>query len=244
MFNWWTFIFQIINFAVVAFLLYRLLFKPVKEIIQKRQEKLQEEKDALEKEKSTIEEIKKELDERLNKLEELRKSMLEEARAEAQLERKRLLEETSKEIESKWKGFEKQLEEKRIKLEEEIKKDAIELTKELSTGLLGSLWNELLDENSVRKTLQEIKSLSTDEIKEILTGYKDCIVEVSSASELSEQIKKEITDTIESVFGCHTSISYRVAPECIGGLLLRINGRVFDGTVTGNIQRATEALEI
>ncbi len=244
MFNWWTFIFQIINFAVVAFLLYRLLFKPVKEIILKRQEKLQAEKDALEKEKSTIAELKRQLYERLNKLDELKKSMIEETRAEALLERQRILEETSKEIEAKWRAFEKQLEEKRIKLEEELKKDAIELTRELSTGLLNSVWNEQLNESFIRKTLQDIQSLETKEIEEILIGSNNCVVEVSSASVLKEQIKKEISETVEAVFRCQAKISYRVIPEYIGGISIRINSRVFDGTILGNIQRATEALEI
>ncbi len=243
MFNWWTFVFQIINFAVVAFLLYRLLFKPVKEIILKRQEKVQTEKDALEKEKVKIAELKRELDERLNKLDELKKSIVEDARAEALLERQRILEETSREIESKWKGIEKQLEDRRKTLQEKIKKDAIELTKKLSGGLLSSLWNEKLNESFINRTLMEIKSLNREAAEEILSGYKDCVVEVISASELDEQIKQDISETVNHVFGCQADITYKIAPEYIGGVAIRVNSRIFDGTVLGNIERAIEALE-
>ncbi|RMG68496.1 MAG: hypothetical protein D6710_10080 [Nitrospirae bacterium] len=242
MFNWWTFVFQIINFAVVAYLLYRLLFKPVREIILKRQEKLSSERDTLEKEKNRIIELKRELDEKLNKLDELKKTMIEETRAEAQLERKRILEETSKEIEAKWKGLEKQLEERRKKLQEELKKEAIELAGELSKGLLTSLWNEGLNESLINRTLGEIKSLNSEAIEEILAGYKGCAVEVVSASELSEQIKRGITETLNHVFSCQTDITYRVVPEYIGGVAIRVNSRVFDGTVLGNITRALETL--
>ena len=243
MFNWWTFVFQIINFAVVAFLLYRLLFRPVKEIILKRQEKVQAEKDALEKEKVKIAELRRELDERLNKLNELKKSIVEDARAEALLERQRILEETSREIESKWKGIEKQLEDSKKTLQEEIKKEAIELTKKLSKGLLSSLWNEKLNESFISRTLMEIKSLNRKAVEEILSGYKDCAVEVISASELDEQIKQDISETVNHVFGCQADIRYKIAPEYIGGVAIRVNSRVFDGTVLGNIERAIEALE-
>ena len=41
MFNWWTFLFQTINFLVVLYILYRLFFKPLKNIIQTREESLQ-----------------------------------------------------------------------------------------------------------------------------------------------------------------------------------------------------------
>ena len=38
MFNWWSFAFGVINFFIVLFILYRLLFKPIKRVIQEREE--------------------------------------------------------------------------------------------------------------------------------------------------------------------------------------------------------------
>ncbi len=235
--------FQIVNFAVVVYLLYRLLFRPVKEIILKRQETLKNERETLSKEKNAIATLKKELDEKLTRLDELKKTIIEETRAEAEMERQRILEETSKEIEAKWEGLERQIEEKRKTLQETLRMEAIELTRELSKNLLHTLWDEQLNERLVKKTIAEIGSLDKREVQAILSGYEGCVVEVSSASELKEDIKRDIYESITHLFGCSPDIKYQVAPEYIGGIAVRINSRVFDGTVLGNIERATDALK-
>ncbi len=235
--------FQIVNFAIVVYLLYRLLFRPVKEIILKRQETLKNERETLSKEKNAIATLKKELDEKLTRLDELKKTIIEETRAEAEMERQRILEETSKEIEAKWEGLERQIEEKRKTLQETLRMEAIELTRELSKNLLHTLWDEQLNERLVKKTIAEIGSLDKREVQAILSGYEGCVVEVSSASELKEDIKRDIYESITHLFGCSPDIKYQVAPEYIGGIAVRINSRVFDGTVLGNIERATDALK-
>ena len=37
-FNWWTFLFEALNFVVLAYVLHRLLYRPLREAIEKRRE--------------------------------------------------------------------------------------------------------------------------------------------------------------------------------------------------------------
>ncbi|HHN65335.1 MAG TPA: hypothetical protein ENK09_08260, partial [Nitrospirae bacterium] len=68
MFNWWTFFFQIINFVVVVYILYRVLFRPVRDMILKRRTEIERSRADIEKERSEAEALKKEFEEKLREV--------------------------------------------------------------------------------------------------------------------------------------------------------------------------------
>ncbi|HHN65877.1 MAG TPA: hypothetical protein ENK09_11000 [Nitrospirae bacterium] len=242
MFNWWTFFFQIVNFVVVVYILYRVLFRPVRDMILKRRTEIERSRADIEKERSEAEALKKEFEEKLREVDTLRKTTLETARTEALKERERILSDTKADIEKEREKLRKLIEDERRRLYEEVKKKGIELSAELSGRILASIVDSTIDRILIHKTLDRLKSLSDSEKEEILSGTDSCTVRVGSAFPLDDETKKEITRIVEETFGCKTDSEFTVIPELIGGIMVRIGSRVFDGTIKGNIDRVVERL--
>jgi F-type H+-transporting ATPase subunit b len=244
MFNWWTFAFEIINFIVVVYILYRLLFRPVRDVIIKRREEIEQSKTEIAEGKEEAERLKAEFEERLRELHELKESALEEARAEALKERERILDETKEEIERAREKLKRQIEEERKRLYEEIMEKGVDIATELSGRIISSVMDRELNEALVRKVIERISSLTEEEKAELLDARGEvCRIHISSPYPLSENQMERIEASVADLLNCRIESTFSEAPELIGGLLIRINGKVFDGTIKGNIVRITEELK-
>lgn len=96
-FDFWTFAFQIINFTVLVFILRRVLYKPVREIMEKRRAVAAKLMDDAERTNREAEALK---EERTKELSELRASsvrMMDEAKDQAAAEKARLITEAEAE---------------------------------------------------------------------------------------------------------------------------------------------------
>lgn len=87
-FDIWTFLFQIINFLVLLFILKRVLYKPIKEIIEKRRSLIQQRIEEAEKTKKEALELKENYQHEMDKLHELKSRMIEKMQEEVEQERK------------------------------------------------------------------------------------------------------------------------------------------------------------
>ena len=88
-FDIWTFTFQIINFVVLLFILKRLLYKPIREILRKRRELVEKIIEDAEKTKKEALELKAEHLREMDRFGELRARMVEEMNVEVLEEKKR-----------------------------------------------------------------------------------------------------------------------------------------------------------
>jgi F-type H+-transporting ATPase subunit delta len=67
--------------------------------------------------------------------------------------------------------------------------------------------------------------------------------EVTTALPLSAERAKQIERTLASATGRTVTLSTRVDPSIIGGVVARVGGTVFDGSVTNHLQRMKQRLE-
>lgn len=69
---------------------------------------------------------------------------------------------------------------------------------------------------------------------------------VTSAIGLSEQDRQEITRRVQARFGQDVDVRFEVDPEILGGLVVRVDDQVLDGSVQGRLgalrQRLNQAL--
>ncbi len=66
--------------------------------------------------------------------------------------------------------------------------------------------------------------------------------EITSARELAESEKRELTDCLEKMTGRKIRPRYRQEPQVLGGAVIRIGSTVYDGTVRGQLRRLKEQL--
>lgn len=68
------------------------------------------------------------------------------------------------------------------------------------------------------------------------------VVEVVSASPLSSEVKREIERLARELKGSDVAIRERVEEDLIGGLVVRVGDRLFDGSVRGRLERFRKAV--
>jgi len=234
MFNWWTFLFQTINFFVVLYILYRLFFNPLKNIIQKRDESIKKRLEELQVGEKKLKEQTQSYQDKLREIDLLKVKELSIARKEAQEEKSRLLEEAAKELDKERLKQKSILELEREKVGSAIKEESLQF----SFDYLGRFASELIDEEMhqklIEKFLYELKSTSTNEIaalkKEMKT--KECKVIIYSPLKIKEETKRLTRETLENIFDVKI-ISMEVSTEnsLIGGIKLGIKNRIIDGSI-------------
>lgn len=236
MFNWWTFLFQTINFFVVLYILYRLFFNPLKNIIQKREESIKERLEKLRTGEKKLKEQEQDYQERLEEIGILKDKELSIARQEAQEEKDRLLEKAGKEIEEERLKQKNILQLEREKVDSGIK----ELSLQFSFDYLDRFARELIDEEMhqklIGKFLHALKSTRANEMaalkKEMKTEEFDLIV--YSPLKIKKETIHLISETLENIFDIKiVSMKTLTEESLIGGIKLGIQNTIIDGSIQG-----------
>lgn len=106
-----------------------------------------------------------------------------------------------------------------------------------------------LDES---KLLTCIRRLATDKPRDyrgILSALKRLVrlelerrhVVVESATDLDAATRERVSSGLAAKYGSDLTYEYRVNPELLGGLKVRVGNDVFDGSVKGRLDRLAQA---
>lgn len=246
MFNWWTFFFQIVNFFIVLYILYRLFFNPLKRVIQTREDMISQRLQKLEDGEKHIKENEDRYRQSMKEIQNLREKELDEARKKALIETDFLIKETEKEIS---KAFEKQsriIDQQREKSEKEIKHKSLEFSLYYSEKLLTQLSDELIHQKRIDQFLQALPTSDMKEItllKEELAGKK-CEILLYTPFNLQESTLVKIKESICSLLQCHAVILQSIEDiSLIAGIRLIISNKVLDASIKGELERFKTQME-
>jgi F-type H+-transporting ATPase subunit b len=233
-FDIWTFLFQIINFVVLLFILKRLLYKPIREIMEKRRGIIQKNVEDAEKTKMEAQELKREYGEEMDKLKDVRIQTFEKLQEEVEVERKKLMgraqEEAGRVIEKERTIFD--TEKKRF--ETELKDKAIDTVCVFASRLLKDISDEELHRAVYRKLIKEVKRIAAD-ITKIEEKDKPLIIEIITAYELSEEELKGLQKNVESFTTRKVNVSQTVDKNLIAGIKIKTYDMVYDSSLSGQI---------
>lgn len=240
MFNWWTFFFQTINFFVVLYILYKLFFNPLKNIIQKRDELLSKRLEDIEAGESKIKEQEQAYQEKLKEIDILKGRELSIAREEAQEEKKRLFEQADKEIEKERLKQESILELEREEVDRTIKERSLYFGMDYIKRFAEELIDEEMHQKLIEKFLYELKSAYTDKIeilkKEIKT--RECKIKLTTALKIEEKTMHKIKETLENTLDIKiASLETFVDSALIGGIKLEIENKIIDGSIQQTLEQ-------
>ena len=238
-FNIWTFLFQVINFVVLLFILKKLLYKPVKEIMEKRRGLIEKTIGDAERTKKEALELKEQQQQEVNRLKALQPQMIENVKKEAAEERKKLLieakEEAAKMIEKEKSLFE--IEKK--KSENVLRDNTIEAVSVFASNLLKDISDEDLNKSVYRKVLRELERISPD-MKEIEDGSPS--IDLVSAYPLEKEELMQLEKILEQHFSKILTTNTTVDRSLIAGLKIKLNDRVYDFSLKGQIDSLTSRL--
>jgi F-type H+-transporting ATPase subunit delta len=130
-----------------------------------------------------------------------------------------------------------------MKLTKEVKK----VSKELFQA---SFTNGQLDPDKVRGFVAQIVAGKPRHYVDILKNYHRLIrleldkrhAIIESATALSHETSEHVLRDLKSKYGEGLTTDFRVNPDLIGGLRIRVGSDVWDGSVRGRIERLDQEL--
>lgn len=106
-----------------------------------------------------------------------------------------------------------------------------------------------LDEAKLSTAVRRIAESKPRDYRGILSALKRLVrlelerrrVVVESAAELDQVSRDRVVSGLVAKYGNDLSFEYRVTPDLLGGLKIRVGNDVFDGSVQGRLDRLAQA---
>ncbi|MGK7369272.1 MAG: F0F1 ATP synthase subunit B family protein [Candidatus Halalkalibacterium sp. M3_1C_030] len=225
--DWFTLSAQIVNFLILLVLLKRFLFGPLRNIMDKREEKVKSRLEEARKKLDEAEEKSQRYDHKLSKFEEKKDELMKEAREKAEEKKKEMLHEAREEIDNLYENWEESLEAEKETFFSELHRQTSKKIIELLDRLIKDLANSSLEEQAVNKFNDRLKNMDKKDKKRALHSALDSgegEIVVSSSFELQEGQKEEIKKILHDVFKAEVSCSFKVNSNLGFGIEIRAEG--------------------
>jgi F-type H+-transporting ATPase subunit b len=239
--NIWTLVFQVINFFVLVYILKRVLYIPIKEIMEKRRK-------AIAKSSSEAEEIKKEaaaaLEQNrleLQNLKERRQELMDKMEKEAAAEREKILKNAEEEAQKLLEKRQAALAIEKKRNEAELTDKALDLVETFSAGLLKDIAGEDLHKAVFARLQADIPRIA-GEIKDTVTQDKTLKAELISAYPLSDNETDDLRNKLAACVNKEVTLETSVDTELIAGAKLKYADRTYDFSLKGQINAFRDRL--
>ena len=234
------FLFQLFNFTIVLILLYAWAYKPILKMLENRKNKIAQ----------GLEDSRIAAEARANAEQEAAKII-----AEAQAKSGQLVREATERAEAANKDVRVAAEAEAAKIHEQAKIDAqVERDRilgdlrgqvaALSMAAAQKLIGEALDEKRQRALINEFFSGVKSGKMVVLegTGLSGSSAEVTSALPLTPEEMEIVKKDVLSKIGSQATVTFRVDPSILGGLVIRAGGKVLDASVSGQLESLRQTL--
>ena len=153
-FNITTFVIQIINFVLLSYILYRVLYKPLRNIMEKRRRLVMEDIDRAVRMKEDAVKIKEKYEKLMKEIDGFGKKEMEKAVGQGEEAKAAILERASREAREEKEKAAAVIENERREMMSSLKTDAAEISAELASRLLSSLADASLHRKLVEMMLK------------------------------------------------------------------------------------------
>ena len=115
---------------------------------------------------------------------------------------------------------------------------------------LGSFTNGRLDDGKVRTVVTQLIARKPRNFREILQAYQRAVrlelekrqALVESANPLDEAAREKLSGTLQSKYGGDLAIDFKVRPELLGGLRIKIGSDVWDSSIQARLRALEQEL--
>ena len=236
-FNIWTFLFEIVNFLVLAYVLYRLLYGPLRDAIERRRLAHEQAQAEVQENRQKADALLLQLKTQLADVDRVRQETIRQAHEQALAERKKLLDEASTTVQSRQEAARTALgrerEETLRALHEEIVNQAVELSRRLLQEAADSTLEEQLARH-LAETLEQLPEADRQALRRDWNPQSVAVLE--AACEINGQALERLSMAVAAIVGQPTPLPVELRGSLIAGLRLRLSGRVWDASVDGQLK--------
>jgi F-type H+-transporting ATPase subunit b len=244
----WTFLFQILNFVVVAFVLHWLLYRPLHEAIDRRRQAALDAQTKAEQALRDAESLQARLVVERDDAERQREELVRDAHRQAEAEGQRLLDDARRRARLQCDEVRQQLAHEREEALAAVRQEIVELAVDLAQRFLTQSTDRTLHQQLISRLLASLESVSSDERRQLLIGWTagDPAV-IETAEDLDRESIDRITSAVATLVGQQIELEIKAKPGLISGACLRLGGHVWDASLSGPLddvrqQEAPEAV--
>lgn len=242
--DWWTLAFQTVNVLVLIWILGRFFFRPVADIVIKRQEganKLLADASAAQKQAA---DARADADKVRAEIRAERDRLIAEAHKSAQAEKETLLATSSQEIAKLRSEAKAAIAQDRIAAEQAIIARAGELSVEIAQRLLGRLPSEIALSAFLDGLCQAVRALPSEERESFAAATAaDHAIEVVTATPLSKEETGHVRDALKAAFGSELSFEFLADATLIAGIELHSPHTIVRNSWRADLDRIREELD-
>jgi len=235
-FNWWTFLFEALNFVVLAYVLHRLLYRPLRDAIDKRRQANVRAQAEADKARQEAEGLQQRLQKQLAGAEQQRQELIHQAREQAESERQKMLAEAERAAQRRQEELRQALEREREEALKSLRQEVIAQAIELTRRLLGEASERTLHQQLALRLVQTLEELPETEREHLKASWQSGDGPVlESAQDLDTRTIEQLTSAVSRIVGQPVFLAVQNRPELLGGVRLRLGGHVWDGSLAGQV---------
>lgn len=232
---------HIINFAIIYVVLKAWVFGPVTKMLEERRNKIAQGLEDARIAADARATAEKAADKIIGEAQLKANEIIRESTVRAEALQKEMMVEAKQDIEKTRSNALAEVEEERVRLLSEMRGDVSAIAIAAAQRLIG----EALDEKRQRSLLAEffsgVKNGKVVVIEDqALTGGG---AEVTSALPLTDEEQEKVKQEVLGKIGDTATISFRVDPSILGGLVVKVGDRVVDGSVAGQLSNLQRSLQ-
>lgn len=242
--DWWTLALQAVNFLVLVWLLWRFLYRPVREVIEKRKALAEQAFAEAAEQKKEAEAARQRFEDGQAALAQERQDILNRTHNELKAERETVLNDARREADELIEAARNSIEEERGAALSEIREQVAELAVELASDLLRKAGAEGSSDAFLGQLENHLKELPEDERERL---QKDLATEgasltVLTATPLSVEEQQRWIGRLNTQLGRKNRTDFATDPEILGGAELRFPHAVIRLTWADQLRRAEERI--
>jgi F-type H+-transporting ATPase subunit b len=242
--DWWTLALQAVNFLVLVWLLWRFLYRPVKEVIEKRKQ-LAEHAFAEAAEKGTeADAARKRFEQDRAALAQERQDMLKKMHEELEAERRKVTEQAKREADELLDSARKTIEEERKAALTDVRGQVAELAADLASDLLRKAGAKGSSDVFLEHLETQLNDLPADERERLQKDLAPdgASLTVVTASPLTAEERDRWADRLGACLGQRDKTDFTTDPNILGGVEIRFPHAVIRSSWADQLRKAKELL--
>lgn len=209
--DWVTVAAQVVNFLILLFLLHRFLYRPILDVMSRREREIADRLEEAEQERQAAEHERR------------RQELLTTAEEEAAARREELEEEARREVEAQRRRWVRMLEREQRELLETLERRMADELHGAVAGALGDLASARLEDQIVAVALSKLGGLDDERRERLRERAREAgEVRVATSFEPADDRRDEVEDTVRELLGEDAEIRFEREEELAGGLELAV----------------------
>ncbi len=242
-FDWWTLALQTVNVLVLIWILARFFFRPIADLIAKRQQETNKLFADAEAARAQATAARGEAEKARAEVAAERDRLLADAQKSAKAEKAKLLQQAAQEAGKLRHESEAAIVRDRAAAEQQVVDHASVLSVDIARRLIERLSQDCMLDAFLDGLCREIKTLPADAHDNfVAAATAGRAIEVVTAAPLSEQESKQVRNALKNAFGQDLPLSFRSDPQVLAGIELQGHNVILRNSWRADLEKIREEL--